>query len=382
MLHPPKSSSRCLSAFFLTVIVVVVITVLTVLMVVGEYQLPRKLSQDEARLSSRRREGLGLYSYSIGTPSAATTLELKSTSPGHLTPRENTTGFGNHTHKVQENGGDFSGVENLGCVSRRLSQYKPVDSGATTYNHPAVIQYAKLSKGSNPVSLTFMDYMAMMSAYKFLHPDKIVIHTYTDIKGKYFELARKWNTSVQVNKIRQVSRLNGKGVSYIQHQADFIKVRGLLEFGGVTSDFDVIIVNGTKLKSMQRMSECVLSREGEYVNNGFTSCIKNSTFVRKWLDGYYTDYQPRLWLHNASFKPAGILQSKEPNVCYNMYVVNGIATDPSYKLAGTLWTQRNGVNWRSKVAAHYFSKNIRQFQESALNRQDSIGELLRHVMDA
>lgn len=273
-----------------------------------------------------------------------------------------------------------SSLGNPGCSTRRLSSYKPVDTG-TSYDHPAIVQYAKLTQ-SGAASLTFMDYMAMMSAYKFLRPDKIIVHTYTDITGKYWNLAQKWNTSIEANRIQRITRLGGKSVSYIAHQADFIKIRGLLEFGGVTSDFDVIVVNGTKVKTMQRLSECVLSQEGQYINNGFTSCIKNSSFVRKWLDGYHTDYRPNLWLHNASFKPAGILQDKKSDVCYNMYMVDGVATNPAFSHAGKLWTQHDGVEWRTKVAAHYFDKTIRKFGEDSLDRKDSIGELLRHVMNA
>lgn len=269
---------------------------------------------------------------------------------------------------------------NPGCETKKLHMYKPVDVGIT-YNHPAIVQYAKLSATVRPVSLTYMDYMSMMSAYKFLKPEKMIIHTYTSLTGKYWELMQKWNVEMVVNKVQRVSRLGGRPVGYISHQADYIKLRGLLEYGGLASDFDVLVVNGTKLKEMQRISECVLSREGQYINAGFTSCIKNSSFVRGWINFYHTDYRPHLWLHNASFKPTDILQDKKSNVCYNVYLVDGIATKPTFSKAGRDWKAKNGVAWREKVAAHYFDKSIRSFTESALNRKDSIGELLRHVMN-
>ena len=271
---------------------------------------------------------------------------------------------------------------NPGCLKRSLGSYKPVEAAATHYKHPSVVHYAKLSTRGTPVTLTFMDYMAMMSAYKFLQPSEIIVHTYGEISGKYWDLAQKWNTTVRANKVARVSTLSGRRVSYVQHQADFIKVRSLLEFGGVTSDFDVIVVNGTKMKHMQNISECVLSQEGEYLNNGFTSCIKNSSFVQRWVDAYHTDYKPESWLHNASFKPAGFLQDKKNAICYNMYVVDGIATHPAFSKAGTLWKQRNGVDWRGKVAAHYFDKSIRKLGEGSLGGDSSIAELLRHVRDA
>ena len=265
-------------------------------------------------------------------------------------------------------------LANSGCISRKLGNYKPVDPGLE-YEHPQIVHYTKLSLSSS-VSLTFMDYMAVMSAYNMLQPERILIHTYTDIHGKYWDLTQKWeNTSVLVNKVKRTKDIH---FGPIQHQADYVKLRGLLEYGGVISDFDVIIVNGTKLKRMQRLSECVLSKEGDYINAGFLSCIRNSSYIRKWLDSYYKDYRPRLWLHNASFIPKYILEEKS-GVCYNMYVVNGIATDPAYAKADKKWLAKNGVNWEAKVAAHYFSKRMKQSDESVLQQEHSFGKMLQYV---
>ncbi len=269
--------------------------------------------------------------------------------------------------------------KNPGCVSKKLDKYKPFDTAGVVYHHPPVVQYAKLSTGGSTGSLSFMDYMSMMSAYKLLKPEKIIILTYTDIIGKYWNLAQKWvNVSVQVKKIEHVSIMGGKHM-VIQHQADFTKLRSLLEFGGVISDFDVIIVNGTKLKHMQRISECVLSREGDYINSGFSSCVRNSSFIREWLDTYYKDYRSQFWLHNSAFKPKDILEEKNTDVCHNMYLVGDIATDPTYPHAEERWLKKDGVKWQAKVAAHYFSKHMRQFDETVLEKDHSFGQMLKFI---
>ena len=272
---------------------------------------------------------------------------------------------------------------NPGCIKRsRLGEYKPVDTG-TVYDHPSLIQYAKLAKSKTvaAVSLTFMEYVALLSAHKFLKPDKILIHTYTNITGKYWDMVQKWDTPVVIRKNERVVKLGKRTMSpdLMTHHADFIKIRGLYELGGTISDFDVIIVNGTKWKEMQKKAECLLSQQEAIVNAGFNSCIMNSSFVRRWLDGYYTDYR-RDWLYNASNRPTSILINKKDPVCYNMHLVDNIATHPKWS-QWKEWLEADSVKWREKIAAHYFNKELKNYNESAVQANNSFGELLRYVME-
>ena len=75
--------------------------------------------------------------------------------------------------------------------------------------------------------------------------------------GKYWDAIRAWrNVQVEVNKIPRVHLIGGRRPRYIEHEADYVKLNALHRHGGVTLDFDVIIVNGTQ---EQRLSECVLA---------------------------------------------------------------------------------------------------------------------------
>lgn len=243
------------------------------------------------------------------------------------------------------------------------------------------MQYAKLSRDRKPVSLTFLEYMAMMSAYKFLRPKKILVHTYGKIEGVYWDRVLNWEgTSVEVNIVDPITEIGGKRVKFITHEADYLKVRGLLEHGGVTSDFDVIVVNGTKLKQRQNMAECVLSRENNYINAGFNSCIRNSSFVRRWLHEYDTDYAPWDWLYNASLKPKYILEDGESQTCHNVYVDGTISMQPLWKYAEYYWLRPKAVQWQDKTAAHYFVKSgMVQDDESLLRKNHSLADILRYV---
>ena len=39
--------------------------------------------------------------------------------------------------------------------------------------------------------------------------------------------------------------IGGKMVRYVAHEADYIRLEALLKVGGLISDFDVVVVNGT-----------------------------------------------------------------------------------------------------------------------------------------
>lgn len=270
---------------------------------------------------------------------------------------------------------------NPGCRERKLGKYKPVDTGRV-YHYPPIVHYAKLTRFQGTVSLNFREYMSVLSAWKFIQPERIIFHTYTKIDGKYWDKVKQLkNVTVEVNKVPRVHTIGGRHVTWVEHEADYIKLRALHQYGGLAMDFDVIIVNGTKLHQEQRVSECVLSQEGEYINGGFYSCIKDSSFIAKWLEGYKKDYRPSLWIHNVSFKPTGILEDKTSDVCYNVYLDSTISVNPN---AGqTSQWLGNKVQWQTKTAAHYFlKKGIPNDDERLLQDNHSLAQLLRHVQEA
>lgn len=268
---------------------------------------------------------------------------------------------------------------NPGCIERKLAKYRAIDSGKV-YHHPPLVHYAKLARGSKASSINFREFTSVLSVYKFLKPEKITFHTYGDITGRYWDEVNSWNkVHVELNKISPVRKIGGKPVRYIQHEADYIKLRALRQYGGLALDFDVVIINATRLHQKQRLSECVLSEEGEYVNGGFYSCIRNSSFVAKWLESYDQDYRPDLWLHNVSYRPTNLLIGGHFNgTCYNIHLDDTISINPN---AGNrrYWLS-NKVQWTMKTAAHYFVKTgIPNDGEGLLKQNHSLAHLLQYV---
>ena len=275
---------------------------------------------------------------------------------------------------------------NPGCINRTLNAYRPLQT-SKTYDHPSVVHYVKLSPTTgDEVTISFREYIAMMSAYKLLRPKEILVHSNVDrIRGEYWDLVQKWlGTSVTVNKVSRVTSLNGKHVNWIENAADYVKVSQLLEHGGLVMDFDVIVINGTRFKEEQRRSECVIAQEGHTLNAGFVSCTKNSSFVRQWLDGYHSDYRPTIWVHNAADVPRDILLGKLSSACYNMYLDDTICINPGWEEASKQWLSHGGVpDWRQKTAAHYFLNrvNLPTDADKLLSSNTSLGEMLRFIYD-
>ena len=271
---------------------------------------------------------------------------------------------------------------NSGCVKDTLDAYKSVQT-LKQYDHPPIVHYIKLMRGMDSIHLSLREYLSMMSAYKFLKPAQIIVHSNTKIEGEYWDQAQKWvGTSVKINFVTRIAQLNGKRVKWTQHAADYVKVSQLLEYGGLVSDFDVIIINGTRLKEEQRKSECVIAQESDTLHTGFVSCIKDSFFVRQWLDTYHNDYQSSSWIYNSVNVPNNILLDKTNSVCYDVYLDNTICHPNEHDAPGE-WLFHGGVpHWREKTAAHYYLKHIKLPPDDQLLAGDtSLGEMLRYVHD-
>ncbi len=279
---------------------------------------------------------------------------------------------------------DLKNTLNPGCLSQKLEDYKPVFIGKH-YFHPAIVHYAKLSKLEEPVELIFRDFISMMSMYKFIKPGKILIHTYGDIVGKYWSKVKRWKgVSVEVVKHERLNKVGGKAFQYMAHEADYIRLEALLHYGGIITDFDVIVLNGTRLKEMQLISECIISKEESFLNIGFISCITNSSYIRRWLVSYDYDFKPESYLYNSGYKPKHLLEEEKGPECCNCLIEDTICFNPSNRKDDKIkWLWKNGVHWRNKTAAHYFQKADFKYDDyRLLNADHSMGEMFRFVYNS
>lgn len=280
---------------------------------------------------------------------------------------------------------------NAGCLAkkRHITLFKPLPP-YNTYDHSDIVHYVKLSyQHGGAISFNFREYLAMLSAYKFYKPKTILVHTNGVLQGKYWDKMQQLDqthTTIKPNKIKRPTTVGGRRVGWIQHSADYVKVTKVKEYGGIVSDMDVIIINGTRLRELQRISECVLSHEGtaNIINAGFFSCAKGSTFIKKWVETYDKDYRPHLWVHNAAYAPSAVLLDKSN--CYNVFSDGTVCQDPKWGNADW-WLKPGRVNWESKIASHYWFNKILTMasvpsDESVLTRKIGLAEMFNYVVNA
>ena len=277
--------------------------------------------------------------------------------------------------------------QNPGCSSGNLLSYRPRRPGPE-YFHPNVVHYMKLAadvKQGDHGTINFIEYVSMLSFHSFLNPDKIIIHSNLEkFSGKYWDMVQKWTTSrVELRKISIPSTIGGKKWKYVEHVADYLKLVVVKEYGGIATDFDVFVLNGTNIIEQRKRAECFLSCEGLNcitINAGFYSCSKQSKYIESLMNKYDADYHPEEWLYNAGYVPTEMLV--RGNECHNVYVDYTIVGDPYGADDASHWLKSNGVDWKNRSILHIIVRNIdiKLDRETILNGNSSFSELIRTIV--
>ncbi|OWA51046.1 hypothetical protein BV898_15548 [Hypsibius exemplaris] len=146
---------------------------------------------------------------------------------------------------------------------------------------PLIVHYIHLQ--TNPSTVSFLDCMAVVSVMKNLQPDFIYYHTnYPDHWP--FDPCNKYHdnwTTIKIIPVHRRFRLNGKRIHHTHHEADVIRLENLQKYGGLALDFDVIVINGAKLRALLREHACIICDEPLYpqlLNSGFLGCKLGARF--------------------------------------------------------------------------------------------------------
>lgn len=267
---------------------------------------------------------------------------------------------------------------NPGCKKRALAAYIPRER-AQNYQHPPIVHYSKFFPKADKGLLSFLEYTSMLSVYQVMKPERILIHSNVKFEGKYWDLTQKWDTIVTVNHIEKITSFGNVKVHYYEHMADYTKLSQVYKSGGVALDFDVIMINFTKLQGKQNLSACVLVSEAGAVRISLFSCIKGAPYIRTMLEQYHNHYNPG-WIHNAGTVPTNLLVDSNRKDCYNVFV-DAEVCKPSFLDVHKHWLKPGGVEWRKKFAAHYYKRQMKlsKDDESLLKGSSSFSEMLRSV---
>ena len=138
---------------------------------------------------------------------------------------------------------------------------------------PNVVHFIKIDSDFH-----FYEWVAVMAAIKVIKPKMVFVHSTGDIKSCWWNRTRPFVQHHIVPGRQWVKTLNGRKVSYLAHQADFMKNSLLYKIGGIYSDTDSIATKS--FDDLLHSYQTVVSRQyGGSPGNGLVVAQKQSCFI-------------------------------------------------------------------------------------------------------
>ena len=108
---------------------------------------------------------------------------------------------------------------------------------------PNVIHFVLL-KETNETDLDFISTTCILAAHFNQKPDKIILHTnIAKINGKYFDLVQEViGTKLQIRQVQKPTHVFGYPLSSDFHASDLIRIKTLIQEGGIFLDLDTFLV--------------------------------------------------------------------------------------------------------------------------------------------
>lgn len=161
--------------------------------------------------------------------------------------------------------------------------------------------------GGKPWSL--MHYVCLKSAIEQIKPDEVFFHYEHEPSGPWWELSRKLVTLVPMHAPVEVF---GKPLLHVAHRAGVVRLRTLIEHGGIYLDSDVFVQ-----RSFSDLMEhsTVLGIEGKDTRFGTADAVilaePRSPFLTRWLDEYNwfrSKGRDEYWAEHAVAVPARLAE--------------------------------------------------------------------------
>ena len=136
--------------------------------------------------------------------------------------------------------------------------------------------------GGKPWSL--MHYVCLRSAVEHIKPDQVLFYCQYEPSGPWWDLT---HPLVELQKIVAPTRIFGRPLCHVAHQADIVRLQKLIEYGGIYLDADVIVH-----RNFDALLEhsTVLGREGTDEQCGVANAAilaeRGANFLQRWLDQY------------------------------------------------------------------------------------------------
>ena len=265
------------------------------------------------------------------------------------------------------------------------NEYQAIDQTALNQKQgPLIVHYVWLHDNTNkPQDFCFLDCMSVLSVMKFLKPDAIHLHTNLPDFWPFDpcnELISNW-TGVKLVNAKRRFVVGGKRIKRIEHEVDVLKLELVRDVGGVALDFDVFMVNGTKLRELLTVNPCVVCTENEpKLNAGFLACRKGAAYPQMLLQkSYAEDFRPDLWIWNSGEVPHRLLAEHNTTA----YVAQDICNSPDWiHRVEFLSSSERKFDWRNRIAHHSYLHDRGYTRETLKTANNSMADFLKWVLTA
>ncbi|OQV24636.1 hypothetical protein BV898_01695 [Hypsibius exemplaris] len=205
------------------------------------------------------------------------------------------------------------------------------------------------------VTLRFLEYLSVLSAVQRLKPDQIMLHGDLEPTGKYWDELKAQNLIKFVYRPKNFE-LKGriKKLAHIYHHADKTKLDILVEYGGLTIDFDVYFVRGERIKAILQVHPALTCYGDEIgYSLGLAGGWKTSRLLHAWRRSFNVIYSTD-WNFNC-----GDVQKYLSEVFSDeVYVVDQVCNNPHPDgHLGPFFNDHGRVHWTDSVAIHTYHRH-------------------------
>jgi hypothetical protein len=149
--------------------------------------------------------------------------------------------------------------------------------------------------GGKPFSL--VHYLAIKSAITVNQPSATLFHFAYEPDGYYWEKVKPFLTLCPVAAPNEIF---GKTLRHYAHKSDIVRMKVLLEHGGIYMDLDTI---SKRSVAPLLTHKAVLGKEGNVgLCNAVILAEKNAEFLQIWLNTYH-DFDPDEWGYHSVILP-------------------------------------------------------------------------------
>lgn len=159
--------------------------------------------------------------------------------------------------------------------------------------------------GLNSREFSFINYLAVRSAYEVQKPDTIYLYCNQEpVNNPHWEAIRPYANIVPTEAPLEYQ---GIALEYPQYQSDIVRLQKLIEHGGIYLDNDMITVQPY---SDLLDNKCVMAIEStnddgttQSISNAVIMAEQGSEFLTTWLDAIPKNFKSDVWAYHAVVLP-------------------------------------------------------------------------------